>query len=134
MPDRAEFSSMISVPEKKIDTPLTQPDSSAAHGGRIYFIRGGDFLKIGYSINPLSRLSSIQTACPFELELLAHFPGTLQDEIAIMSLFARYHIRGEWFRCHPKILDYVDSRTRKRSVRRRKNPNQNLNGRDWIWL
>jgi hypothetical protein len=116
----------------EIDTRLTQPRSANVHS-RVYFIEGGDFIKIGVSANPIDRLAALQTSTPFDLKLLADFPGDASEEFRIQGAFAHLHVRGEWFRRHPAILDYVESRKRKKGVRQRKR-HQNLNGRDWIWL
>jgi len=74
----------------------------------IYFIecRGAHTIKIGYtSSNPLSRLSSMQTGCPYELRLLFYVEGTLSEEKALHELFAPLLLRGEWFSDELKLAD-----------------------------
>lgn len=64
----------------------------------IYFIRSGDFVKIGYSIDPWGRMASLQTAHHQPLEMLAVMPGEKTDEREIHRRFRNYRERGEWFR------------------------------------
>jgi hypothetical protein len=74
----------------------------------IYFIRCGDAIKIGYSdCNPQGRLKTMQTGNPVKLELLAVTDGSETDEVAYHAHFVDLHIHGEWFRCEPKLLDFI---------------------------
>jgi Meiotically up-regulated gene 113 len=66
--------------------------------GMIYFIRTGEYVKIGYSTNVPTRLSGIKTATPYDIELLGTCPGTRATEKSLHDRFARLHYRGEWFR------------------------------------
>lgn len=92
----------------KIDAWLTQWCSlPVQEGQRVYFIRGGGFIKIGFSTNPLARLIDLRTASPFELELLADIPGSKDDELQIHRLFSDLHVRGEWFRDDDRILAFI---------------------------
>lgn len=76
---------------------------SFKHGqGYVYLIhcKGTIFYKIGISKNdPENRLSSLQSGCPFELEMihLGHcdYYGLLESELH--SRYSKYKVRGEWF-------------------------------------
>ena len=64
----------------------------------IYVIRVFDFVKIGRASDVTSRLASIQTSLPVEVELIALFKGVSSDEEQLHARFATSHVRGEWFR------------------------------------
>lgn len=67
--------------------------------GFVYLIHavGTNRVKIGFSANPEKRLKELQTGSPFELKLLAKWPGTLDTELSGHRTFADYHCIGEWF-------------------------------------
>src|SRR5262249_53012683 len=83
--------------------------------GFIYFIATVDrqFVKIGWSISPRSRLPDLQTACPYELILLGRHAGTQQDETALHCQFAARRVRrnGEWFHLAPELTEYITTMT-----------------------
>ncbi|MFE7529119.1 GIY-YIG nuclease family protein [Kitasatospora sp. NPDC057542] len=54
-------------------------------------------VKIGRSVDPTGRLSSLQAGSPVELRLLATFPGGPRLEKHLHACFARQRIHGEWF-------------------------------------
>ncbi|MFJ7250164.1 GIY-YIG nuclease family protein [Kitasatospora sp. NPDC098652] len=54
-------------------------------------------VKIGRSVDPASRLASLQAGSPVELCLLATFPGGPRLEKHLHGCFARQRIHGEWF-------------------------------------
>jgi hypothetical protein len=70
-----------------------------------YFIRaGGDGspVKIGVSSNVGSRLASLQTACPHELEVLFILGGN--HEKAFHKYLHRFRMKGEWFNGCPAFV------------------------------
>lgn len=77
--------------------------------GRVYFVRIGDVIKIGWSSNLPKRFKALQGDA-----LLYSHPGTMQDERATHALFSHLLIRGhEWFRSAPELLDFIaDLRSR----------------------
>jgi hypothetical protein len=98
--------------------------------GYVYFIKSGDFIKIGFSLNPAYRLCGIQTSNPLECEPLGVVQGSEKAERKIHFLFGHAHHRGEWFRVTPAILETISrvarggfsklstSKTQGRSARR----------------
>lgn len=72
--------------------------------GYVYFIRGGDLVKIGWSTNPRLRLSQLQTASAERLRMVCAMPGSREDERALHVQFATLRVRGEWFRACPGLL------------------------------
>lgn len=67
--------------------------------GYVYFLKSAGRVKIGFSTDVASRLSSIRTGCPVESRLVAAVPGTEDTETYFHRMFAAYRERGEWFRC-----------------------------------
>lgn len=78
--------------------------------GFIYFIEteGGEYVKIGWSLNhPEGRRRTLQTGCPKPLDLVAFFPGSLEDERRLHRTFAELAYRGEWFFHIHKLRDFT---------------------------
>lgn len=63
----------------------------------IYFIRNGDFIKIGRAKNPDVRLAQLQTAHPHKLALVCTMEGGPDVEKALHNHFAANRANGEWF-------------------------------------
>lgn len=64
---------------------------------QVYFIKGGDWVKIGMSKNPAKRLKALQTASGYPLELLATMRGGHTLERMLQNYFSEYRSSGEWF-------------------------------------
>jgi hypothetical protein len=75
----------------------------------LYLIGCGPMTKIGASRSPLKRLRSLQAQVPFTLTLLGAWPTDhpVQDEKALLAMFACYRIRGEWFKLPRRILAHL---------------------------
>ena len=78
---------------------------------RVYFIRGGDQIKIGTSAKPEARLREMQTGNPMELVLLGTLVGGRSKEQALHSQFSHLRIRGEWFRVEEELMLEIDRLT-----------------------
>lgn len=68
--------------------------------------------KIGYSLNPQSRLKGVQTGNPFKLSLNYVIRGSIKDEKALHNKFCEYSISREWFSCSDDILSYFESQSK----------------------
>jgi hypothetical protein len=75
--------------------------------GWVYFIQGGDRVKVGWSRDVPRRLAQLQTASSEALKLLGTLPGTRERERAIHRMLAAIHVRGEWFHAEPGLLAMV---------------------------
>jgi hypothetical protein len=64
----------------------------------IYFIQSKQYVKIGFSDNPESRLKELQTGSPVKLKLLGTMPGCFQTESELHKIFSHKRTNGEWFR------------------------------------
>jgi excisionase family DNA binding protein len=70
----------------------------------VYYIRFGDRIKIGTTVNLVSRLGNL----PHD-QLLATEPGGVNLEGLRHAQFAEHRIRGEWFRPAPELLAHIGS-------------------------
>ena len=57
---------------------------------------GSDLLKFGKSVDPQWRLSTMQTGCPFKLQIEWFWPEDIENEMHAHFLDSR--VSGEWFR------------------------------------
>lgn len=73
----------------------------------LYFIRSGQYVKIGVSARPWARMAEFQTANPEPLEMLAIGPGDYGFEAELHRLFGEHRGVGEWFRENDRIRAVV---------------------------
>jgi hypothetical protein len=68
--------------------------------GFVYIIQCHDFVKVGFADNVSTKLSNLQSGCPYELRLLASWKveAAAIAESKLHRLWERYEIRGEWFK------------------------------------
>jgi hypothetical protein len=104
---------------EKIDTPVTRlrspPVRRKKHEkfptGKIYFVRSGKLIKIGFTTDLEGRVSRLQTGSPYDLQLLGTIEGTQREEQALHRRFTNLNVRGEWFRGHASLLEYIRKAT-----------------------
>lgn len=77
--------------------------------GYIYFVQCGEFVKIGYTANPNSRMSKFKTNNPYECRLVALIDGGKIIEAQMHERFAEFHHRGEWYRCGDALMSFIAS-------------------------
>ncbi len=67
--------------------------------GFVYFIgaKDGDTIKIGFSVNPESRIRQVQSGNPERLSVLFQFRGHKDTEQCLHRLFGPSRLSGEWF-------------------------------------
>jgi len=76
----------------------------------IYFLRAGDFIKIGRtSGHPKSRISQIQTGCPFKVDFIGWIFGNSRREARLHSQFAHLRTYGEWFHADQYLLTCINT-------------------------
>lgn len=76
----------------------------------IYFIgnKKQKLVKIGYTDQSIRvRFSTIQSNCPFEVEILLTIDGMRNTERHIHDIFKNAHYRGEWFKITPDIKAFI---------------------------
>jgi hypothetical protein len=76
--------------------------------GTIYFIRCGEFIKIGYTTDLSTRMKSLRQANPSPIDILHSEPGGIVDERAHHKRFAHLRHQGEWFRAADELLVFID--------------------------
>lgn len=79
---------------------------------RVYFLRCGDFVKIGYSSNLDKRVSAIQVGAPLPLAKLGVIRADTPMEARQLEelwhwRFGALHVHGEWFRAEGELLDVI---------------------------
>lgn len=87
--------------------PRWPPDVYRSH--RIYFVRAGEFVKVGFSTDYQERVKQLQTASPHELKVIALLIGTtgLEAEIHRRLTRAGFAVRGEWFAIHDDQVKWI---------------------------
>jgi len=72
---------------------------------------GGDFYKIGRTKCPKQRFSNLQTACPFDLILIAGIrtPSASLVESHYHDQLSDYRVKGEWFKLPEAVVDKVSA-------------------------
>lgn len=77
----------------------------------IYVIANLEFkvCKIGFSNNVHSRLTQIQTGCPFPLEIYKVFKGNMKQERRIHQKYKHFRMKGEWFKFDGILKDNIDA-------------------------
>ena len=75
----------------------------------VYFIQNTTTrsIKIGWTDNLPRRLKALQTSCEHELILLCSVSGGRELERSVHRRLASHHIRGEWFRNAPEVVQVV---------------------------
>ncbi len=81
--------------------------------GYVYFAKTSDgaFIKIGFSIRPVMRVKQFGHLRPstFNLELIGWIVGSRAMEKEIHKELAEHRDKGEWFRAHPDVLEFISS-------------------------
>ena len=81
-------------------------------GKEIYFVKSGDYVKIGLSSNIKERLTDLQTGNPEPLELLYSYPIKKHKPINIEQAhhyrFRKHHHYNEWFHLSDEIKNYIE--------------------------
>ena len=75
--------------------------------GEIYFVKFGEFVKIGWAKNSARRFKELDTANPHDGKILLIIPGDISLEHQIQKRLRKYHHKKEWFRYSPKFMKDV---------------------------
>lgn len=76
----------------------------------VYFLQMDNadaYVKIGYSNNINGRVADLQVSSPYDIVLVDRLPGDRELERNLHRRFARYRVRGEWFRPSQEIFDFL---------------------------
>lgn len=86
------------------------PDGFKRRKAIVYFIQSGGErgpIKIGTATNLGSRLSQLQVSTHRRLVVLGTIDGDERVEAQQHERFAKYHLKGEWFRCAGTLAEFV---------------------------
>ncbi len=108
---RYEFGSPHST--KESPPPTVKLPKHRRRAQFVYFIQNGNAVKIGVSHTPSKRMSDMSTHNHSSLKLLGVVSGGLKRERSLHKRFAKHHIKGEWFKLVPQIVDYIRKYRRK---------------------
>lgn len=93
--------------------PPTYRAKKKATGEVVYFLRAGEFVKIGKATGSASsRVSQLKTGCPFPIEVMATIPGGIDKEHSLHQQFSHIRAHGEWFHAHPSLLSFIKTVSR----------------------
>lgn len=85
----------------------------ATVGGEcVYFMTAGEFVKIGKATgSPEKRRRTLQTGCPFSLQISAYLPGGYELEATLHRRFGHLRCResGEWFKNEGELSAFINS-------------------------
>lgn len=86
--------------------------------GGVYFVKGGEQIKIGYSGDIKSRIGELQIGSPVAIEFVGAMVGADREtERDLHAEFAEYRVRGEWFKYGPRLAEFIALvRTNRRHV------------------
>lgn len=76
----------------------------------IYFIRDGEFVKIGFTDKDdyQGRMTDLQIGNPRQLVLIGTMEGNEDDERDLHRTFRDFYIRGEWFFLALAIREFIE--------------------------
>jgi hypothetical protein len=81
-------------------------DRAQLDGEGVYIHSDGTAAKFGRTaVSERNRRRSHQTGNPRDLVLLAWLPGASEDRM--LERFDHLHIRGEWYRLDPELLEFI---------------------------
>jgi hypothetical protein len=71
----------------------------------VYVVTCVNYMKIGVAEEPLRRLASMQSSCPYQLVLVATTKGNKFTEAKAHRALKAIHHMGEWFKRDGHVLD-----------------------------
>ncbi len=104
----APSSKIVCAYAKKLQKlgPSTIPHMAAG----VYFVRTGEFIKIGVSKDVRARLRKIDTASPIAPVLALLEPGGPAEERRFHERFADLRARREWFHARGALAEFIVKR------------------------
>jgi hypothetical protein len=76
--------------------------------GNVYFVRCGDFVKVGFAVDVDSRVAELQTGNPHKLQMMAVLTDVLPStERLFHRVMHEYRHRGEWFRLDEAVCRLI---------------------------
>jgi len=94
----------------------------------IYFIGNDEYIKIGYSSNPIDRINCIAEGVPFKISIHAIIEGDEAQEKYMQQLFEKYHVNREWFSFSDEIKEFITQQKLLAEERQQKKRNKKFFG------
>lgn len=110
--EQSEALGRISPIDPGVDYYLWNPGKRPVPCGYVYFITWGENnpVKIGWSRVLESRLKTLQTSFPYDLEIRKVLPADSEQlEAQLHRYLANYRMRGEWFRQSGRVKSVMES-------------------------
>ena len=100
------------IPPSETPSPPEElkPEGNKSKEGFVYYIQeelDGN-IKIGWSDDPIKRLSQHQTSNSRELRMLVYVKGSQEDEREIHRKFQNSKTQGEWFKPDKRLLVHIE--------------------------
>ena len=73
----------------------------------VYFMKAGDRVKIGFSVNPRKRAEALQTGVAETIEILCTIPGGARVEKHFHARFKDERIGREWFSYSGTLREFL---------------------------
>lgn len=90
------------------DSPIEKEEPENSH---VYFMRCGEFVKIGFSSEAVVRIQAIEACTPYPVEVLALLALTRKKackyENELHMRFSDLRHRGEWFRYTGALREFI---------------------------
>jgi hypothetical protein len=88
---------------------------TVARDSFVYFIQGGDYIKIGKAVDPVSRLAQLRLGGVIvpdgiklsDIKMVGIERGGRDRESALHRQFSQSRVVGEWFHADPRLVDYI---------------------------
>lgn len=101
-----ELNFAAGVPEHAPSKPARVVQPTTDRRGYVYFLLVDDqFVKIGFSARPDSRLAALRTGMTGDITMYVAVPGSVRDEMALHGLLARHRYKGEWFWASSAVMN-----------------------------
>lgn len=104
-----EFNQRLRIKKSKYPAPPDAPHAKEGDDGYVYLI-GSDYdspVKVGFSLNPWSRVKEISTGSHEELSVLLTFKASKKTESQLHRFFKDFRTRNEWFRLPKDVIDVL---------------------------
>jgi len=87
-----------------------KPEGTKSEEGFVYYIQEEmeGSIKIGWSKDPLRRLTDHETSNPRDLRMVVYVKGSQEDEKEIQRKFSKFKTKGEWFRPEKPLLVHIE--------------------------
>lgn len=77
----------------------------------VYILSAGGRYKVGYSDNLGKRIKTLQTGCPWPIEVLNDIPSDQDTERMLHMWLKNFRVCGEWFEFPPNIVKWLKELT-----------------------